>query len=61
MECPACHEWKFWYMGVIDPGGERWICGQCDNDLFYVTPTGVQCAFCDHVTMPTGWNSRDSR
>ena len=58
MECPACHESKFWYMGVIDPGGLRWECGQCGNDLFFITPAGAHCAFCDHVCVPDGWACR---
>lgn len=56
MECPKCHEWKFWYQGVIDPGCPRWSCDYCNNDLFFVTAAGVQCAFCDHVSVPDGWN-----
>lgn len=57
MECPECKEWKFWYEGVLDPGVARWICGECNNDLFYLAADGAHCAFCGHKTLPRGWST----
>lgn len=55
LECPKCHEFKFWYMGVLDPGDDRWQCPDCNNDLFYIGRDAVHCAFCGRAEKPHGW------
>lgn len=44
-ECPSCKTHKGIWMGVVEPPAERWECN-CGGQLFFVTPTGFDCARC---------------
>lgn len=46
MECPECNTYKGTWQGIVEPPAERWECGSCEGQLFFVTPEGFCCAKC---------------
>lgn len=52
VECPECHR----NLGVIKAEivpPVFWQCGNCGNDLFYLTPQGALCRMCGGIC--TDW------
>lgn len=48
LECPSCGGHRGFFGGPCEPaeGEERWECGTCGCQVFYIGPTVTRCCGC---------------
>jgi hypothetical protein len=50
LECGECGTMRGVWRQPIVPDDPLWGCGNCGNDLWYATPSGMYCARCLKVS-----------